>query len=484
VYYQTTSNGAATNFTYTDEPNEAILVYEDGGIDTRAFFKAYAREYNYLYDSSDLTDTGLTATGPYKVNVLLSNSADDKIQNNDAHVAANAPYTGITATWLVGNGFSTATVSTLVADDVRQDTAGRWFICTVGGTVDAAGVADYTNNGGTATLATYTGEREIDGDYYAFNIIVDGNSATKEQIYTKLQYLSRQAGDIDSGSGTKLGKVTDVLANFAGATLVTTTGVYIDDTLTADSAFLTYTDVLGVQQSIPVVTNQSVTITGPTAGSRIQIYDLTSATELYNGTPTFPYTWTDPSVYAADREIRLRVAYVNAGTTANKYFSGTIGTATETAYALNYLFAPETDTVYATNAIDGSTVTGITTNDTTNQFEIDIAGGELTLQDFYAYEMYHLFTSGGIAGDNQAITSTDTANYSMAGYTIKNVTSPSVPLKLTGGWITDGDTGDPIDIIDTTGGTIFLAPPHVVAYASGAGTESDYYTAGDYSIPL
>jgi hypothetical protein len=72
----------------------------------------------------------------------------------------------------------------------------------------------------------------------------------------------------------------------------------------------------------------------------------------------------------------------------------------------------------------------------------------------------------------------------MAGYTIKNVTSPSVPLKITGGWITDGDTGDPIDIIDTTGGTIFLAPPHVVAYASGGSTESDYYTAGKYSIPL
>lgn len=483
VYYQTTSSGAATNFTYTDEPNEAILVYEDGGIDTRAFFKAYAREYNYLYDSSDLTDTGLTATGPYKINVLLSNSSDLKIQNNDAYVAANAPYTGITATWLVGNGFSTATVSTLVADDVRQDTAGRWFICTVGGTLDAAGVADYTNNGGTATLTAYSGERLVDADYYAFNIIVDGNAATKEQIYTKLQYLSRQAGDIDSGSGTHLGKVTNVLSNFVGSTLVTTTGVYIDDTLTADSAFLTYTDVGGVERSIPVVTNQSVTITGPTAGSRIQIYDLTSATELYNGTPTFPYTWTDPSVYAADREIRLRVAYVNAGTSANQFFSGTIGTATETDYALSYLFAPETDTVYAANAVNGSTVTDIV---------VDYAGDRITFnksaitwQDLYAYEMYWLFTATGIAGDGQIITAIDTANYyvndTIAPNLIENIYAHGV--KASGGWGRLLGTDDP-GVFRTSGYSVFPQVPHVVAYSSGGGTESDYYSSGDYLIPL
>lgn len=468
VYYQTTSNGTATNFTFTDEPNEAILVYEDGGIDTRAFFKAYAREYGYTYDSSDLTDTGLTGTGPYKINVLLSNTVDDKIQNNDAHVAANAPYTGITATWLAGNNFDTTNTSPYVIDDVVQDVTGRWYICTGNGTADAT---DYNNLGlmagaGTATFSSYAGEREIDGDYYAFNIIVDGNNATKEQIYTKLQYLNRQAGDIDSGAGTRLGKVTNVLANFAGATLVTTTGVFIDDTQTADSAFLTYTDVGGVQRSIPVVTNQSVTVTGPTAGSRIQIYDLTSNTELYNGTPAFPYTWTDPSVYVADRQIRLRVAYVTPST-ANRYFSGIIGTATEANYALSYLFAPEVDDVYVANAIDGSTITEITINDGANRHDINAPSGEITLQEMYAYAMHYRFTSVGMAGGILATTATDTANYTLTGKTIKNTSSPTAPLKITGGWITDGDTGNPIDIIDTTGGTIFLAPPHVVAFGTG-----------------
>lgn len=487
-YYQKTSGGAATNFTYTDEVNEPVLVYEDGGIDNRVFFKLFAREYGYRYDSSDLVELGESATGAFKLTFPVENSVDPNIQNNDAYVAANAPYTGITVTWLTGNNFDTTNTSPYSVDDVVQDGAGRWYICTGAGTADATDYADLgaMAGAGTATFSSYTGERLIDADYYAFNIIVDGNGATKEQIHTKLQYLLRQAGDIDSGSGTHLGKVTDVLSTITAGVLTTTTGVYIDDTQVADSAFLIYTDVGGVERSIPVVTNQSVTITGPTAGSRIQLYDLTSATELYNGTPTFPYTWTDPSVYVADREIRLRVAYVNAGTTANVFFSGVIGTATETDYEINYLFAPEVDDVYVANAVDGSTVTGITINDGASRHDIDKPGGTLTLQDWYAYSMYYRFTSTGIAAGVNALTATDTANYALEGKTIKNTTSPSVPLKITGGWITDADTNDPMDLVDTSGGNIFLAPPHVVAYSAGGGTESNYLNTetGDLLIPL
>lgn len=482
-YYQKTSGGAATNFTYTDEVNEPVLVYEDGGIDNRTLFKMYAREYGYRYADQDLTDLGETGTGSFKLSFPLANSVDPNITDNDTDVAANAPYTGITATWLVGNGFTTATVGSLVADDVRQDTAGRWFICTSGGTIDAAGVANYTLNGGSATLASYSGERLINGTYCAFNIIVDGNGATKEEIHTKLQYLLRQSGDIDSGSGTHLGKVTDVLTNITAGVLTTTTGVYIDNTQTADSAFLIYTDVGGVERSIPVVTNQSVTISGAVAGSRIQIYDLTSATELYNGTPTFPYTWTDPSVYAADRAIRLRVAYVS-GTTAKKFIETNIGTATEVDYALSYLVAQENDDVYINNAVDGSTVTNITINDGT--MLLSISSATETWQNIYAYEMYWLFTSTGIQDLGQSITAPDTANYLMDStvLTIKNISGSAT--KLTGGWGRDITSGDPLDIIDFTGDPLFGSPPHVVAYSAGGGTESNYLNTetGDILIPL
>lgn len=492
-YYQLTSSGSATNFTYTDEVNEPVMVYEDGGIDSRTFFRLYAREYGYRYDRSDLTlDLGETETGAFKLRFPLENSTDPNIQNNDAYVAANAPYTGITVTWLTGNNFDVTNTSPYSIDDVVQDGAGRWYICTGAGTADATDYGDLgaMAGAGTATFSSYTGERLVDADYYAFNIIVDGNAASKEQIHTKLQYLLRQAGDIDSGSGTHLGKVTDVLSTITAGVLTTTTGVYIDDTQTADSAFLIYTDVGGVERSIPVVTNQSVTVSGATAGSRIQIYDLTSATELYNGTPTFPYTWTDPSVYAADREIRLRVAYVNAGTTANEFLQVTIGTATETDYALSYLVAPVVDAVYVANAVNGSTVTDVVKNSGTNRIEIDKASGTISAATIYAYEMYYLFTSTGIAADPQVITAIDTANYLVgSSYKFKNVTAgPEVELTITGGWLRDSSTGLSITTVDTTGYTLFNAPDHVVAYSTtgGTGTESDYLntSTGDLLIPL
>jgi hypothetical protein len=483
-YYQKVAAGSATNFTYTDEVNEPVMVFEDGGIDNRALFKLYAREYGYRYADQDLTDLGESASGPFKLSFPLANSVDPNIQNNDAYVAANAPYTGITATWLVGNNFDTTNTSPYVVDDVVQDGAGRWYICTGNGTADST---DYANLGamagaGTATFSSYTGEREIDGDYYAFNIIVDGNAATKEQIHTKLQYLLRQSGDIDSGAGTHLGKVTDVLDTITAGVLTTTTGVYIDDTQTADSAFLVYTDVGGVERSIPVVTNQSVTVTGPVAGSRIQIYDLTSSTELYNGTPTFPYTWTDPSVYAADREIRLRVAYVN-GTTAKKFIDQTIGTATETDFALSFLVDQENDQSYIDAAVDGSAVTDITIDDGLMLIEIDTANE--TVQNIYAYEMYYLFTSTGIQDLGQSISSADSANYIMDSTVLKLKNISGSKTAITGGFIRDTD-GDPLSLIDDASDTLHIAPPHVVAYSASGGTESNYLNTetGDLLIPL
>jgi hypothetical protein len=58
----------------------------------------------------------------------------------------------------------------------------------------------------------------------------------------------------------------------------------------------------------------------------LQIYDLTSSTELYNDiVTTFPYTRTDPSPYVADREIRVRAMYQN-GTNAKLFIDTVIGT--------------------------------------------------------------------------------------------------------------------------------------------------------------
>lgn len=213
------------------------------------------------------------------------------------------------------------------------------------------------------------------------------------------------------------------------------------------------------------VAAQSVTITNGVAGTRIQVYDLTSSTELYNDIPSsYPYTWTDPSPYVADREIRIRAAY-QSGTSAKVFVDTVIGTATNVIPALSFRLNQEDDEVYNTNAIDGSTITTVTIDDSALLVEVDT--GTISWPQIYAYETYWLFTEVGIRDEGRFILAKDTANYALFDFKIKNVSAPSVPLVITGGYGVDGDTGASIDILDATGGTIFMAPEHVVPFDSG-----------------
>lgn len=214
---------------------------------------------------------------------------------------------------------------------------------------------------------------------------------------------------------------------------------------------------------------QTVTLSNGVTGSRVQIYDLTSNTELYNGVPaSFPYTWTDPVPYVADREIRVRITYVN-GTSAKKFVESVIGVSTNTDPALSYRINQEDDEVYNANGVDGSTVTNISIDDST--FKININTGSITWADIYAYEMYYLFTSVGIQDLGQTIEAIDQANYKVDHtMLIKNTTtSPTIPLVISGGWGVDANTGQSIDLVDTTGGTIFNAPDHIVPFSTSSG---------------
>jgi hypothetical protein len=202
LYYQKVSGGAAANFTFTDQCNEGIQVYGDasnGNFDSRTYFKAYCREYAKKYKDSVLADTGKTATGAYLVNMLLSNEDDLKIQAADGAMSG-APYSGITVSYYTANQ-----------------------------------------------------TRSIGGSNYNFKIIIDGNNATLEQIYTKIQYLLRQATDINTAGtdGTKTGKIQAALLSFVGDTLETAQSVYIDNIQSADSNRIKFKDDGGTFRENP-----------------------------------------------------------------------------------------------------------------------------------------------------------------------------------------------------------------------------------------
>ena len=201
-YYILNASDAPTNFPFADQFNVGVQVYGDAGngnFDKRTYAKTYCREYGKKYKDSVLADTGKTATGAFLVNFLISNEDDLKIQANDAAMTG-APYNGITVSY-------------------------------------------YSTNQ----------NRLIGGANYPFRIIVDGNGATLEQIYTKIQYLLRQNSDINTAgdAGSVTGKTAASLLSFVGDTLVTSTGVYIDDIQSADSNRIEFYDQNGVKRTNP-----------------------------------------------------------------------------------------------------------------------------------------------------------------------------------------------------------------------------------------
>jgi hypothetical protein len=225
-YYHLASTDTPTNFPFTDQFNVGVQVFGDaihGNFDKRTYAKTFIREYGKKFKSSVLADTGATATGANKQNFLISNEDDLKIQGllgtnqatGDAAMAGT-PYSGIT-------------------------------------------VAYYTANQ----------SRTIGGTAYNFKIIINGNNATLEQIYAKVQYMLRQATDINTGgtAGTKIGKIQSDLLAFVGDTLVTNQSVYIDNIQAADSNRIEFYDDTNTKRTNPYTAAGTMSFNTPLIGA-------------------------------------------------------------------------------------------------------------------------------------------------------------------------------------------------------------------------
>lgn len=217
-YYHLTSTDAPTNFPFTDQFNAGVQVLGDatnGNFDKRTYAKTFCREYGKKYKSSVLADTGATGTGANKQNFLIANEDDLKIQAADGAMTG-APYNGITVSYYTANQTRT--------------------------------IAGVSRN---------------------FKIIIAGNGATLEQIYTKVQYLLRQATDINTSgtAGAKIGKIQDDLLAFVGDTLETATSVYIDNIQSADSNRIKFKDDSGVFRENLYTAAGTITFNSPLIGA-------------------------------------------------------------------------------------------------------------------------------------------------------------------------------------------------------------------------
>ena len=200
-YFQQESGGTSTNTTYTGAVNEAVQIYGDatnGNFDYRTYFKLFVREQGKKYATAQLTDIGVTSMTSIVYRFPLANSDDLKVSHNDTTISSTVPYTGVDITYYSGN--QTRTI------------------------------------GGTA---------------YNFNVVIDGNNATAEQIYEKVQYLLRSSGDIDIGASVVTGKTANDLLTFTGDTLSTAIGVYIDNFSATDTNRIEFYDVTGTKRTFP-----------------------------------------------------------------------------------------------------------------------------------------------------------------------------------------------------------------------------------------
>ena len=204
----------------------------------------------------------------------------------------------------------------------------------------------------------------------------------------------------------------------------------------------------------------TVTLTGLTAGTRVQLYDTDNSIELYNGVATGT-SLVVALPYAGDVTCRVRAHYAS-GLVAYEFVEFTQAL-TIAGFTRAVLLVA--DAVYNANGIDGSTVTDVVIDDST--LLVETTGSTISWAELYAYETHWLTTEVGIRDEGRFIEAIDPANYRLFDFQVKN--TGAGPLVITGGYGVSGTTGLAIDVLDTTGGTICVAPEHVVAYATGGG---------------
>jgi hypothetical protein len=295
VYYQQlNSDEPSTNFKLTGKVNQAVRIYYYDGAGTRLdlealtdsdnvdgyvyrrFFKMFVREWQKIYAQSEIFDIGVSQMTYQAYRFPLTNATDLKVTHTEVEIDANSDgvpdvgvYANVNITYLrnadddryvIRGPWADATAYTTV--DVVRGSDNRWYKCILNHT-SGASTAPITGGSYLTNWAAYEGERLIGAAYYAFDVIIDGDTtvaptasgaARAAEIYEAVQYYLRQNTDIDAdASASVTGKTANSLLRFVGDTLVTSNGVYIDSFNTQDTNAIEFFDYNGVSRTFPFV---------------------------------------------------------------------------------------------------------------------------------------------------------------------------------------------------------------------------------------
>jgi hypothetical protein len=280
---------------------------------------------------------------------------------------------------------------------------------------------------------------------------------------------------IDTGAGFSGGWISLTGASLNGQSISPTVGFRLQIRVTVNTAnsanALTYIRVDGTTNSTDQQTqyalpnNRQGNITNIVSGSRLQIYNVTTDAEIINtvvAATSYEYNY-DNTVGITDGDvIRVRLAYQSGVTARLPFEITTIASSSGFEILANQIV----DSVYATNAIDGSGVTELTADYPNIQIDSNDVDGETTVQRIYAWFAYNQTTATGIQDFFGAMEAEDLVNYvvnaSLADLQLDNTIA--TPLLIIGGRLyrDDGET-----VIDPTSNSIQLDPSRVYVVETG-----------------
>lgn len=290
-----------------------------------------------------------------------------------------------------------------------------------------------------ATVGTYTG---ISINHGTNTITLTSNHSIQE-IYDYCKYNLVQTANL---GGDDFFTTTDGIS-FVSTYNLTLNGGSITGTGNINLGSMTFTRTGSETSTMPITSASgasvfgNVTVSGLVANSRVRLNNNTDNIELYNAVVAGTSV-SIPAIWTADKVLDLRITNV-IGLTAYLPFQAT-GTLTSTL--ASFTVSQVNDGVYATNAIDGSTVTEYTADYPNIQIDINDADGGTTVARLYAWFQYSTHSSQGIVFYFNGIIAGDEFNYeiqtAIVDLLLDNVSGTSLPIKISGAYLyrDDGTT--------------------------------------------
>ena len=299
--------------------------------------------------------------------------------------------------------------------------------------------------------------------------------------------ITRSGSLIDAGSYNVTIDATAAQAfALTGSTITIKASTYTGDmtttgliTLANGATFIgTRTDANGT-----VAPPKTVSITGITAGSRLRVYNNTTATEIVNqivaGT-SYSATYNEGTGYTAGDTLTITATW-QSGASAKLPFSTQVVVGSS---GWSALITQQDDAVYNGIAVDGATVTEFAPDYPNVQVDISDANGQTSIDRLYAWFVYTTTTESGIRNWFGGIVAEDAANFrvvtSILNLKLDNVSATGV--EFTGGHrLYRDDNASPLVSSTTGGGSITLFAGKV--YTSVVSTASPVITGDIADVP-